>query len=234
MEWNACTLEPNSVVRWMECHPGTGSYIQAFGGIAALVLSIVGMVLLWRTLYFTRKATEAAQQAVLAHKTEIQPFIKVDAATVLLSKNNWLEETYPLVTIEASNTGSTPAKEFRWGVRTLYAYPGADPVIQQVPLPAPEAGIAVAAGEKVTQREWCWNSSFNIQDIAAAQAADFSCFIEITIVYRNAFNDEFRDASLFRAFIASAWPLDPVILRRYPGTIEEAAASIRPQGLFQS
>jgi hypothetical protein len=37
MGWDACTLDPNWVVRWFECHPGAGSWAQAIlSGVAIL------------------------------------------------------------------------------------------------------------------------------------------------------------------------------------------------------
>jgi hypothetical protein len=40
MNWSACTFEPNGIIRWMERHPGTSSYVQAIGAIAAIDLAL--------------------------------------------------------------------------------------------------------------------------------------------------------------------------------------------------
>jgi hypothetical protein len=45
--WNACTLEPNFFLRWIECHYSLGSYLQ----IVAVVIAIAGAALItkWST-----------------------------------------------------------------------------------------------------------------------------------------------------------------------------------------
>lgn len=40
LEWNACTLEPNALLRWIECHSSLGGYIAAVGTIAAVFSAI--------------------------------------------------------------------------------------------------------------------------------------------------------------------------------------------------
>lgn len=35
--WNACTQEPNSWLRWIECHPGTAGWLQAIFSILAII-----------------------------------------------------------------------------------------------------------------------------------------------------------------------------------------------------
>ena len=42
MGWDACTADPSAVIRWFECHPGLGSWLQgvftAFGIVAAIAV----------------------------------------------------------------------------------------------------------------------------------------------------------------------------------------------------
>jgi hypothetical protein len=37
--WDACTMEPNSILRWVECHPGLAGYLQALGVVAAVLVA---------------------------------------------------------------------------------------------------------------------------------------------------------------------------------------------------
>lgn len=39
--WDACTQEPNSWLRWIECHPGLAGYLQALGVILAVVIAFL-------------------------------------------------------------------------------------------------------------------------------------------------------------------------------------------------
>ncbi|HTW34840.1 MAG TPA: hypothetical protein VMD53_09495 [Rhizomicrobium sp.] len=43
--WDACTFEPNSWLRWVECHPGLAGYIQAIGTIGAILVAILAPVI---------------------------------------------------------------------------------------------------------------------------------------------------------------------------------------------
>jgi hypothetical protein len=45
--WVGCMNEPNSALRWIECHPAIASYIQAIGTVSA-ILSAVGLPWLLR------------------------------------------------------------------------------------------------------------------------------------------------------------------------------------------
>jgi hypothetical protein len=38
--WDACTLEPSSVIRWFECHPGSAGWVQAVGSLLAIGFAI--------------------------------------------------------------------------------------------------------------------------------------------------------------------------------------------------
>jgi hypothetical protein len=38
--WDACTEEPNRWLRWIECHPGFASWLQAGGTIVAIAIAI--------------------------------------------------------------------------------------------------------------------------------------------------------------------------------------------------
>jgi hypothetical protein len=38
--WDACTLEPNAVLRWIECHPSAAGWAQAFGTFVAVLVAI--------------------------------------------------------------------------------------------------------------------------------------------------------------------------------------------------
>lgn len=40
MQWNACTMEPSAVLRWIECHPGLAGYVQAVGAVAAIAVAL--------------------------------------------------------------------------------------------------------------------------------------------------------------------------------------------------
>lgn len=40
--WNACTSEPNLILKWIECHPGLAGYVQALGVVVTLLLAIAG------------------------------------------------------------------------------------------------------------------------------------------------------------------------------------------------
>lgn len=40
--WDVCTMEPNGVLRWIECHPSLAGYIQAVGVIATVAIAIFG------------------------------------------------------------------------------------------------------------------------------------------------------------------------------------------------
>src|SRR5271168_1205969 len=42
MSWDACTIEPNSWLRWIECHPGLAGYVQAVGVVGTLMLALLG------------------------------------------------------------------------------------------------------------------------------------------------------------------------------------------------
>jgi hypothetical protein len=40
IELNSCVMEPSAFLRWIECHPATGSYIQAIFTVAAVVVAL--------------------------------------------------------------------------------------------------------------------------------------------------------------------------------------------------
>jgi hypothetical protein len=59
--WDACILEPNSILRWAECHPGSSGYLQAFGLITTVVVTLVFVPILNQ-----RRRTQRAAAAILA------------------------------------------------------------------------------------------------------------------------------------------------------------------------
>jgi hypothetical protein len=38
--WDACAREPNAVLRWIECHPGSAGWAQTVGTFLALLIAI--------------------------------------------------------------------------------------------------------------------------------------------------------------------------------------------------
>jgi hypothetical protein len=50
-DWVACTSEPSSLLRWIECHPALGGYIQAIGVFVAILGS--GYLTYWSTKRMT-------------------------------------------------------------------------------------------------------------------------------------------------------------------------------------
>ena len=40
MSWNACTMEPSIVLRWVECHPAMAAWVQAIGTIFAVFIAV--------------------------------------------------------------------------------------------------------------------------------------------------------------------------------------------------
>jgi hypothetical protein len=40
MGWDACTMEPNAWLRWLECHPGLAGYLQTIGAVIAIGVAV--------------------------------------------------------------------------------------------------------------------------------------------------------------------------------------------------
>jgi hypothetical protein len=59
MGWDACTQEPLVALRWIECHPGTASWIQAAG----ILLAIATVVVVPWILHSRQQRTAAKPEA---------------------------------------------------------------------------------------------------------------------------------------------------------------------------
>ncbi|HEY2071783.1 MAG TPA: hypothetical protein VGG48_19640 [Rhizomicrobium sp.] len=58
--WDACTMEQNHWLRWIECHPGLAGYLQAVGVVGTLVLALLGpLVARWIGRFRERRARNA-------------------------------------------------------------------------------------------------------------------------------------------------------------------------------
>jgi hypothetical protein len=58
--WDACTMEPCAVLRWMECHPGFAGYVQAVGTVGAVVIALYAPRI---AAYFSRRASQEERRA---------------------------------------------------------------------------------------------------------------------------------------------------------------------------
>jgi len=61
--WDACTLEPNLWLRWIECHPALAGYLQTIGTIAAVSAAIAIPLLI-------RNADKAAARDNLRNRSK--------------------------------------------------------------------------------------------------------------------------------------------------------------------
>lgn len=52
MAWDACTLEPFFLLRWIECHPSLAGYIQAIGTVLAVGVAMAAPAI---ESYFARR-----------------------------------------------------------------------------------------------------------------------------------------------------------------------------------
>lgn len=67
ISWDACTFEPNSILRWIECHPSFAGYLQAIGTIAAFALALLAPpIVSWVTDHRKRAAQLLRSQRVAA------------------------------------------------------------------------------------------------------------------------------------------------------------------------
>lgn len=58
--WDACTMEPFAVLRWMECHPGFAGYVQAVGTVGAVIIALYAPSI---AAYFSRRASLEERRA---------------------------------------------------------------------------------------------------------------------------------------------------------------------------
>lgn len=58
--WDACTMEPSAVLRWMECHPGFAGYVQAIGTVGAVIIALYAPRI---AAYFSQQASREERRA---------------------------------------------------------------------------------------------------------------------------------------------------------------------------
>jgi hypothetical protein len=66
--WNACTMEPNSILRWIECHPAFVGWAQT----VALIATILVMLVISRTSARDARLLVAEQRLIRARATAIR------------------------------------------------------------------------------------------------------------------------------------------------------------------
>lgn len=76
--WDACTLEADRTLRWIECHPGVAGYIQAAGVVATIAIAVLGPPLAreignWRA-YRARK--EATTRVILGSQQNVEALLE--------------------------------------------------------------------------------------------------------------------------------------------------------------
>lgn len=77
MSWDACTNTQNAILHWMECHPGTASYVQAVGVILTVAGAIVGPTIKsrWAAFQARREEIRNAKQFARSAKVDVEHVI---------------------------------------------------------------------------------------------------------------------------------------------------------------
>lgn len=66
MSWDACTMEPSTWLRWIECHPGTMSMAQGLGTFLAIFAAVsVPVVIRWREETFEARNYKRRLTAII-------------------------------------------------------------------------------------------------------------------------------------------------------------------------
>ena len=78
--WDACTMEPRALLRWIECHPGLAGYIQAVGVVATVALALLGppaarLWAAWKHRRARRRQTRAIALALIPFVNQISETI---------------------------------------------------------------------------------------------------------------------------------------------------------------
>ncbi len=201
-----------------------------WASIVDVLLTIAGVVLIWRTLVHTKTAAVAANAAVDVAKSanevmkaQINAYMKIDSAEFDVRQFYGTGPIQIEVFLKATNSGGSPAKAFRWKVRAFCEYQGANPKIRgDDDLPAEIWGIDVAAAETVEQTNNTTPLILNDGDVAAAQQNPFPIFFEIEITYGSIFGNDFRNKSVFQGIVYSGFSgRSRQPLRRIPATFDE-------------
>jgi hypothetical protein len=80
MDWNACTMEPNATLRWLECHPGLG------GHLGAVMTVSVAAVALWVSVMTLRREGKHRKALALALAYRLMPstiFLLADVQRII-------------------------------------------------------------------------------------------------------------------------------------------------------
>lgn len=109
MGWDACLHEPNWLLRWTECHPAFGGYLQAAG----VVLALIGSALFtWWSLAPSRTERRGRARVIIyrllpsvrdicATCVRVRRAFDQSEAGMLLATTNRLEEAVRYFTIDA-------------------------------------------------------------------------------------------------------------------------------------
>lgn len=73
MGWDACTLEPNALLRWIECHPATAAWAQAIGIVVTIAATAV--IARWSILSEKTRAREEKEGRALVLAARLAPVV---------------------------------------------------------------------------------------------------------------------------------------------------------------
>ncbi len=202
---------------------------------ADILLTGVGIFLIWRTLVHTKDAAKAARDAVTAQeiansvtKAQISADMKIDTAEFYIVPHKGAGYgDHPQVVIKSSNSGNSRANAFRWNVRVLYHHDEETEIRGNTDIPPEPWGIVVAAGESIEQRTNCLPAFLTEKEKAAVAEGSLNVFMEIEIAYGNIFGETVRDKSTFAATIYKERDLlGRITLRRVPISLDEMVAQM--------
>jgi hypothetical protein len=79
--WDACTMEPSGLLRWFECHPALGGYVQLVGVMLAVIASALIAKWTLRPVY----GEKTARAKVLIYRL-LPPVTAIKSTTVRIRK----------------------------------------------------------------------------------------------------------------------------------------------------
>ena len=92
MTWDACTMEPSTWLRWIECHPALGSWIQGIGTLLAILVAVwVPMIIRSREEHYEQTLYEKRLLEIISpFEAAVSGFLDwLMEKKEKLKENNW-------------------------------------------------------------------------------------------------------------------------------------------------
>ena len=162
------------------------AFLMGSGAIVGLILSAIGIFLVWTTFNATKESNIIAREI-----GEAQTRAYIDVVSVDVTFAKLFDDAYiPFVKINLRNSGTSPAMYCRWNAKFMYWSKEIQNNAVEPPMDTPALGVAVAANSEMKSEKLCSFAEIENSFGETLKANGIKVWVYLNVAYNDVFKRE--------------------------------------------